>query len=115
MMERLKKDEKMKYNPEQVLKEKAKIIHEDWQEKQNQDEKLAQEKQKERRETAQAMSLFTQLGLRMAACIFVGVIAGKYLDRWLGTSPWLLLIFIVLGAISSFKVLYDMVIKRWEE
>ncbi|NLN53511.1 MAG: hypothetical protein GX150_04315, partial [Firmicutes bacterium] len=34
----------------------------------------------------------------MAATIFVGVLLGRFLDSLLGTSPWLLLIFSLLGA-----------------
>ena len=49
----------------------------------------------------------------MAACVFVGVIAGKLLDRWLGTSPWLLIAGSVVGGLAAFKTLYDIVIKEW--
>ena len=62
-----------------------------------------------------ALSLLTQLGLSMSVCIILGVLAGKYLDRWLGTSPWLLLVGSLVGAAASFKVLYDIVIKEWNK
>ena len=68
---------------------------------------------KDDREIQRALALFTQLGLSMAACVFAGVIAGRYLDRWLGTSPVLLILFSLIGAAASFKVLYDTAIKRW--
>ena len=70
-------------------------------------------KKDDRREILRALGLFTQLGFTMASCVFLGVMAGKYLDRWLGTSPWLLLLFTVIGALSAFKVMYDIVIKEW--
>ena len=59
-----------------------------------------------------ALSLLTQLGVSMAACIALGVFGGKWLDRMFGTSPWLLLVFAFLGAAASFKVMYDLVIKE---
>jgi ATP synthase protein I len=35
--------------------------------------------------------------MMMAASALVGCGIGYYLDRWLKTSPWLLLLFLVLG------------------
>ena len=43
---------------------------------------------------AAAFSLF--------AAVVSGLIAGWLLDRWLGTSPWLLVAGIVLGAAAGF-------------
>lgn len=74
-----------------------------------------QEKESERGYWLNALSLLSQLGLTMGACVFLGVLAGKYLDRWLGTSPWLLLVCALVGAAASFKVLYDTVIKEWDK
>lgn len=70
-------------------------------------------KNKDRREILQAFSMLTQLGLSMAACIFIGVLAGKYLDQFFGISPVALIIGAAIGAAASFKVLYDAAIKRW--
>ena len=64
-------------------------------------------------EIVRAIALITQLGFSMAACIFIGVLGGHWLDRWLGTSPWLLIVCVVLGTAAAFKVLYDMTIKQW--
>lgn len=64
-------------------------------------------------EVLRALGLLTQLGLSMAACVLIGVIVGKYLDKWLGTSPWLLILCSFLGGAASIKVLYDLSIKEW--
>jgi len=45
----------------------------------------------------------TQLGLTMTACVFAGVFLGKLLDRLLGTGPWLLLVFSLLGAAAAIR------------
>ena len=66
----------------------------------------------ERRRIVRALGLLTQLGLSMASCVLLGVLAGRYLDSRLGTSPWLLVLFAFLGAVAAFKVMYDMVIKE---
>lgn len=68
----------------------------------------------EKGEVLRAVGLFTQLGLSMAACVFVGVGAGKLLDTWLGTTPWLLALCAAVGGIASIKTMYDIVISRWK-
>lgn len=41
----------------------------------------------------------------VAACL-IGLAMGYYLDKWLGTSPWLTLIFLGLGIVSGFRNVY---------
>lgn len=55
-----------------------------------------------------AFAYVSQIGITMAASVFVGVLSGKYLDSILGTSPWLLLVFSLLGAGAAIKFLFDM-------
>ena len=42
----------------------------------------------------------------MVASCFIGLAMGYYLDKWLGTSPWLTLIFLGLGIVSAFRNVY---------
>jgi ATP synthase protein I len=42
------------------------------------------------------------VGLVLAACIFIGLAIGVWLDRWLHTKPWLMLIFLMLGIVAGF-------------
>ena len=39
-----------------------------------------------------------RLAIEMVATLAVGVFLGWVLDRWLGTGPWLLVVFFFLGA-----------------
>ena len=48
-------------------------------------------------QTAQLVSLGTML----FACVAVGLGVGYFLDRWLGTQPWLLLIGLALGIAAA--------------
>lgn len=43
------------------------------------------------------------VGLNLVSATFVGLAIGYWLDRWLGTSPWLLLVFLVLGIVAGFR------------
>ncbi len=48
----------------------------------------------------------------MATVMLLGSLAiGRWLDRWLGSSPWLTLILLVTGALSSQLVLYRLALK----
>ncbi len=50
---------------------------------------------------------FASLGLEMGIAIAVGAAIGYVLDRWLGTKPWLLLVFLLLGIGAGFKAVID--------
>ena len=50
-----------------------------------------------RSQTAQLVNLGTML----FACVAVGLAVGYVADRWLGTSPWLLLIGLALGIVAA--------------
>ncbi|MDD3693055.1 MAG: AtpZ/AtpI family protein [Oscillospiraceae bacterium] len=58
-------------------------------------------------ETLRAIAHFSHIGVTMAASVLVGVLIGKYLDGLLGTTPWLLLVFSLLGAGAAIKVLFN--------
>jgi ATP synthase protein I len=50
-----------------------------------------------RSQTAQLVNL----GTLLFACVAVGLAAGYFADRWIGTSPWLLLIGLALGIVAA--------------
>lgn len=51
------------------------------------------------------------LGLLLPSSIAVGLLMGYFLDKWLGTGPWLLLVFSLLGAASGLISLIRAVFK----
>lgn len=65
------------------------------------------DKKSHNHETMRALANFSQIGVTMAASVMVGVLLGKYLDGLLGTTPWLLLIFSLLGAGAAIKSLFN--------
>jgi len=58
-------------------------------------------------EFARALALLTQIGVTIVACVAVGIFLGWLLDRLLGTEPWLLLVFTLLGIAAAFKSIFD--------
>jgi ATP synthase protein I len=56
---------------------------------------------KPRRPDMRRLAEMTSIGLILPSSIAVGLFLGYYLDRWLHTAPWLLLIFTLLGVASG--------------
>jgi len=52
------------------------------------------------------MSRFAGVGLQFALSILVFLYAGQWLDRKLGTAPWLLLVGVFVGGAGSFYSMY---------
>jgi ATP synthase protein I len=44
----------------------------------------------------------TSIGMTMVLATVLGLAAGYYGDRWLGTAPWLMLLGLVLGIVAGF-------------
>lgn len=67
--------------------------------------------QKESNQTWNALSLAWELGYTIAVPIVVFALLGRFLDKWLGTSPWLLLIGIFASLIASSVGVYFKAVK----
>jgi len=50
----------------------------------------------------QAASPYMGLGFQVAGIMLFYVVLGLFLDRWLETTPWLLIVGAVLGMVSVF-------------
>lgn len=50
-----------------------------------------------------------RLGVELVVALGIGVGIGVLLDRWLETTPWLMLVFFVLGVCAGFLNLYRVV------
>jgi ATP synthase protein I len=53
-----------------------------------------------------SITQFAGVGLQFALSILVFVFAGQWLDRKLGTAPWLLLAGVFVGGAGSFYSMY---------
>lgn len=58
------------------------------------------------------LAALSSLGITFSVSIAIGAAIGIALDRWLGTSPWLMILFFVFGVAAGFtNLLKDL--KRW--
>ena len=53
------------------------------------------------KERGAGLGFAVKIGVDIVAAIIVGVGVGLLLDNWLGTKPWLLIVFFVLGAAAG--------------
>ena len=60
----------------------------------------------DRRQLIKSLGFLSSVGISMVASCLIGLAMGYYLDRWLGISPWLTLIFLGLGIVSGFRNVY---------
>ncbi len=57
---------------------------------------------KEQKINFRRLAELSSLGLMLPSSIVVGLFIGYQLDKLLGTRPWLLILFFLLGAASGF-------------
>ena len=60
----------------------------------------------DREERGGGLAFAVRIGVDLVAALIVGVGIGILLDRWLGTTPWFLLLFFVLGAAAGMMNVY---------
>ena len=60
----------------------------------------------DRKELFRELGKYSALGLEMAISVVIGLAIGYYLDQWLGTSPWLTIVWIGLGFAAGVRSLY---------
>jgi len=59
------------------------------------------------KEFMRALAVLSQIGITIILCVAVGIFIGWLLDRLLGTSPWLIIVFTLLGVVAAFKSIFD--------
>ena len=64
------------------------------------------------RKTVRALGLASGVGFTIVASILLWVLAGRWLDRKLGTEPWALIAGIIIGLISAGSIIYELAATR---
>lgn len=62
------------------------------------------------RSSWRGIATYAQLGTTLFACVIVGLVAGYFADRWLGTQPWLLLLGLGFGIAAAAWNLYRVLV-----
>jgi ATP synthase protein I len=57
-------------------------------------------------DTFRTIGGISTVGFSFVLAIGLGAMAGYYLDKWLGTGPWLFLLFIVFGLAAGILNVY---------
>jgi ATP synthase protein I len=60
----------------------------------------------DKRQLIKSLGFLSSLGISMVAASFIGLFIGIYLDKWLGTSPWMTLIWLGFGIASGFRNIF---------
>ncbi len=64
------------------------------------------EKKQDERGSLRGLGTLVSMGITLVASTFIGLLIGIYLDKYFGTKPVLMLVFLVFGIIAGFKNMY---------
>jgi ATP synthase protein I len=67
---------------------------------------------KETKQTAIQMARVSSIGIAMVIALFGCFYLGRWLDRQLGTEPYLTLLFLLIGIAAGFRNMY-LLVKRY--
>jgi ATP synthase protein I len=62
------------------------------------------------------LARLSTIGVALVAATAIGLLIGYWLDRWLGTSPWLTMLFTLFGIAAGFLNLFrdlGLIQRRW--
>ena len=65
--------------------------------------------------TWKALGELSSIGMTLVLATVIGLVAGYYADRWLGTKPWLTLVGLGLGIAAGFVNLFRSVSRAERE
>ncbi len=54
------------------------------------------------------IAIAARVGVELVATTAVGTALGYFLDQWLGTSPWLLIVGVLLGGTAGILAIFRM-------
>lgn len=60
----------------------------------------------DKRQLLRSLSFLSGVGISMVAASFIGLFIGIYLDKWLGTKPWMTMIWLGFGIAAGFRNIF---------
>ncbi|MBI5026074.1 MAG: AtpZ/AtpI family protein [Nitrospirae bacterium] len=67
---------------------------------------------KEKKEFLRLLLVVSTVGINLVVATFIGLAIGYYLDKLFGTSPWLTIIFLIIGIAAGFRNLFRVALKE---
>lgn len=71
--------------------------------------------QSNRQHLLDIVAVAASMGLTLFVAVCIGIFLGNTLDKFLGTTPWFLIIGALLGAVSGFWSLYKKALTYMKE
>jgi ATP synthase protein I len=69
----------------------------------------------DRRALFRELGKYSALGLELAIAVILGLAIGYYLDKWLGTGPWMTVIWMAIGFAAGVRSLYRAALRSGKE
>lgn len=60
----------------------------------------------DKREFMRSLGILSSIGISMVAASVIGLFIGYSLDKWLGTTPWMTLIWLGIGIAAGFRNIF---------
>jgi ATP synthase protein I len=73
------------------------------------------EDRQDRKAFFRELAKYSALGLEMALSVVIGLGIGYYLDKWLGTAPWLMILWIGFGFAAGVRSLYRAAVRSGKD
>lgn len=73
------------------------------------------ENRQDRKAFFRELGKYSALGLEMALSVVIGLGIGYYLDKWLGTAPWLMILWIGFGFAAGVRSLYRAAVRSGKD
>jgi ATP synthase protein I len=73
------------------------------------------ENRQDRKAFFRELGKYSALGLEMALSVVIGLGIGYYLDKWLGTAPWLMILWIGFGFAAGVRSLYPAAVRSGKD
>ena len=70
---------------------------------------------KEKKRMYLTVADLSTMGIAMVLCIVLGLTSGFFLDRYFGTEPILILVFLFGGILAGFRIMYKTYMRFFSE
>jgi ATP synthase protein I len=68
----------------------------------------------DRRALFRELGKYSALGLELAIAVVLGLAIGHYLDKWLGTGPWMTVVWLGIGFAAGLRSLFRAALRSGE-